>query len=71
MIGLGAQIHLNFINQSTGNLAWSPIALRIFGNTARMITTLVFARNDLTLLFLYVTSASLNIALGAQFLIYR
>jgi len=71
MLGLGSQIHLNFVNQSTGQLAWSPIALRVFGNVARLVTTLVFARKDLMLLFLYSTSGALNIALIAQFILYR
>eukprot|EP00614_Pseudopedinella_elastica_P004727 CAMPEP_0172614180 /NCGR_PEP_ID=MMETSP1068-20121228/49250_1 /TAXON_ID=35684 /ORGANISM="Pseudopedinella elastica, Strain CCMP716" /LENGTH=277 /DNA_ID=CAMNT_0013418885 /DNA_START=128 /DNA_END=961 /DNA_ORIENTATION=+ len=67
----GAQIKLNYLSQSTGQLAWSPVLLRIFGNTARMVTTLVFARKDLSLLFLYCTSAAIQIALGIQFIMYR
>jgi len=35
------QLWLNFANKSTGELAWSPVALRIVGNMSRMATTLV------------------------------
>ena len=67
----GAQIRLNFINKSTGQLAWSPVALRVFGNTARVVTTLILTQKDYVLLSLYLTSATLSAILGAQFFIYR
>jgi len=67
----GSQIRLNFMNQSCGQLAWSPVLLRIFGNCSRMITTLVLAKKDLALLSLYSTSALIQIVLGVQFWIYR
>lgn len=67
----GSQIWLNFVNQSTGQLAWSPIALRVFGNCARVLTSLIKAKGDWTLLSLYFTSAALNIVLGAQFFLYK
>ena len=67
----GAQISLNFQNKSTGQLAWSPVALRIFGNSARIVTTLVNARGDLMLLFLYITSFTVQSLLGLQFIAYR
>lgn len=71
MVSLGAQIWLNFASQSTGQLAWSPIALRIFGNVARVVTSLVKAKGDWTLLSLYLTSATLNVMLGLQFFLYK
>jgi len=71
LVSGGSQIWLNFVNQSTGQLAWSPVLLRIIGNSARVLTSLIKAKGDWTLLSLYFTSAALNIILGAQFFLYK
>ena len=47
------------------------MALRVFGNTARVVTTLILTQKDYVLLSLYLTSATLSAILGAQFFIYR
>jgi mannose-P-dolichol utilization defect protein 1 len=71
----GAQIRLNSLNKSTGQVAWSPVLVRVIGNTARIITTLELAekdgKKDRVLLSLYVISGTLSAILGAQFFLYR
>jgi len=59
-----------FSSQSVGALSAVTLALSLAGNTARVFTTLVFAKGDRALLGLFGLGFALNAARAVQFAMY-
>lgn len=64
------QLHMNWRNKSTGQLAPITLALQLLGNIARLFTTLVQVR-DPVVLFGFLSATCLNGTLFFQWWYYR
>ena len=71
LFGRGSQVLFNYRQGHTGVLSWIPLFMSAGGSCARVATVLVQIGLDVPLIAAYAISASVNLVLLAQVVVYR